>query len=158
MVASDITVQRAQYEHALAILIGKPPAAFHLAVSPLNLVAPVLPGVPVTLPAQLLERRPDIAAAERRMASTNEQIGIARAAYYPTLNLAASAGLEGSSILNWLTWPSRFWSVGPQLSETLFDGDDAEQLLNRPAQDMTPPSLAIGKLSSMHSSKSRITW
>jgi NodT family efflux transporter outer membrane factor (OMF) lipoprotein len=84
-------------------------------------VAPVLPSVPVTLPARLLERRPDIAAAERRMASTNEQIGIAKAAYYPTLNLAASGGLEGSSILNWLTWPSRFWAVGPQLSETLFD-------------------------------------
>ena len=120
VLASDITVQRAQYEHALAILIGKPPAAFHLAVSPLNLVAPVLPTIPVTLPARLLERRPDIAAAERRMASANEQIGIAKAAY-PTLNLAASAGLEGSSILNWLNWPSRFWAVGPQLSETLFD-------------------------------------
>jgi len=81
----------------------------------------VLPNIPVTLPARLLERRPDIAAAERRMASANEQVGIAKAAYYPTLNLAASAGLEGSSILNWLTWPSRFWAVGPQLSETLFD-------------------------------------
>jgi NodT family efflux transporter outer membrane factor (OMF) lipoprotein len=121
VLASDITVQRAQYEHALAILIGKPPAAFHLAVSPLNLVAPVLPSVPVTLPARLLERRPDIAAAERRMASANEQVGIARAAYYPTLNLAASAGLEGSSILNWFSWPSRFWAVGPELAETLFD-------------------------------------
>jgi len=120
VLASDVTVQRAQYEHALAILTGKPPAAFHLAVSPLNLVRP-LPSVPVTLPARLLERRPDIAAAERRMASANEQIGIAKSAYYPTLNLAATAGLEGSSILNWLTWPSRFWGVGPQLSETLFD-------------------------------------
>src|SRR6202167_241497 len=121
VLASDITVQRAQYEHALAILIGRPPAAFHLAVAPLNLEAPALPGVPVTLPARLLERRPDIAAAERRMASANEQIGIAKAAYYPTLNLAASAGLEGSSILNWLTWPSRFWAGGPELTETLFD-------------------------------------
>jgi NodT family efflux transporter outer membrane factor (OMF) lipoprotein len=122
VLASDITVQRAQYEHALAILIGKPPAVFHLAASPLNLVAPVLPSVPITLPARLLERRPDIAAAERRMASNNEQIGIAKAAYYPTLNLAAIAGLEGSSILNWFSWPSRLWAVGPQLSETLFDG------------------------------------
>jgi NodT family efflux transporter outer membrane factor (OMF) lipoprotein len=121
VLASDITVQRAQYEHALAILIGKPPAAFHLAVSPLSLVPPVLPSVPVTLPAQLLERRPDIAAAERRMASANEEVGIAKAAYYPTLNLAASAGLEGSSILNWFSWPSRFWAVGPELAETLFD-------------------------------------
>jgi NodT family efflux transporter outer membrane factor (OMF) lipoprotein len=121
VLASDITVQRAQYEHALAILIGKPSASFHLAVSPLNLVAPALPSVPVTLPARLLERRPDIAAAERRMASANQQVGIAKAAYYPTLNLAASAGLEGSSILNWLVWPSRFWAVGSQPSETLFD-------------------------------------
>jgi NodT family efflux transporter outer membrane factor (OMF) lipoprotein len=75
----------------------------------------------VTLPAQLLERRPDIAEAERRMAAANEQIGIAKAAYYPTLNIAAIAGLEGTSVLNWFNWPSRFWAVGPTLSETLFD-------------------------------------
>jgi NodT family efflux transporter outer membrane factor (OMF) lipoprotein len=119
--ASDITVQRAQYEHALAILIGKPPAAFNLPPVPLNLHSPMMPSIPVALPAQLLERRPDIAAAERRMAAANEQIGIARAAYYPTLNLAAVAGFEGSSLLNWFNWPSRFWAVGPGLSETLFD-------------------------------------
>ena len=119
--ATDIAVQRAQYEHALAILIGKPPAAFDLPPIPLNLQPPTLPSIPVALPAQLLERRPDIAAAERRMAAANEQIGIARAAYYPTLNLAAVAGLEGSSLLNWFNWPSRFWAVGPGLSETLFD-------------------------------------
>jgi len=119
--ATDITVQRAQYEHALAILIGKPPAAFDLPSIPLNLQPPTMPSIPVALPAQLLERRPDIAAAERRMAAANEQIGIARAAYYPTLNLAAVAGLEGSSLLNWFNWPSRFWAVGPGLSETLFD-------------------------------------
>ena len=75
----------------------------------------------MTLPAQLLERRPDIAEAERRMAAANEQIGIAKAAYYPTLNIAAIAGLEGTSVLNWFNWPSRFWAVGPTLSETLFD-------------------------------------
>jgi NodT family efflux transporter outer membrane factor (OMF) lipoprotein len=119
--ASDITVQRAQYEHALAILIGKPPAAFNLSPIPLNSETPTLPSVPVTLPAQLLERRPDIASAERRMAAANEQIGIAQAAYYPTLNLAAVADLEGSSLLNWFNWPSRLWAVGPGLSETLFD-------------------------------------
>jgi NodT family efflux transporter outer membrane factor (OMF) lipoprotein len=122
VLATDITVQRAQYEHALAILIGKPPAAFSLPPVPLNIQPPQLPSAPVVLPAQLLERRPDIAAAERRMAAANEQIGIAQAAYYPTLNLAASAGLEGSSLLNWFNWPSRFWAVGPGLSETLFDG------------------------------------
>ncbi|HXA76484.1 MAG TPA: efflux transporter outer membrane subunit [Candidatus Acidoferrales bacterium] len=119
--ATDIMVQRAQYEHALAILIGKPPAAFDLPPIPLNLHPPTMPSIPVALPAQLLERRPDIAAAERRMAAANEQIGIARAAYYPTLNLGAVAGLEGSSLLNWFNWPSRFWAVGPGLSETLFD-------------------------------------
>jgi NodT family efflux transporter outer membrane factor (OMF) lipoprotein len=119
--ASDIMVQRAQYEHALAILIGKPPAEFHLPPIPINIQAPVLPEPPVTLPAQLLERRPDIAEAERRMAAANEQIGIAKAAYYPTLNIAALAGLEGTSALNWFQWPSRFWAVGPILSETLFD-------------------------------------
>jgi NodT family efflux transporter outer membrane factor (OMF) lipoprotein len=119
--ASDIMVQRAQYEHALAILIGKPPAEFHLPPLPINIQAPVLPEPPVTLPAQLLERRPDIAEAERRMAAANEQIGIAKAAYYPTLNIAAVVGLEGTSVLNWFNWPSRFWAVGPTLSETLFD-------------------------------------
>jgi NodT family efflux transporter outer membrane factor (OMF) lipoprotein len=122
VLATDINVQRAQYEHALAILIGKPPAAFSLPPIPLNIRPPELPSVPVALPAQLLERRPDIAAAERRMAAANEQIGIAKAAYYPTLNLAAVAGLEGSSLLNWFNWPSRFWAVGASMSETLFDG------------------------------------
>lgn len=81
----------------------------------------MMPAIPVALPARLLERRPDVAAAERRMAAANEQIGIAEAAYYPTVNLAAIAGLEGSSLMNWLNWPSRFWAVGPQLSQTLFD-------------------------------------
>ena len=119
--ASDIMVQRAQYEHALAILIGKPPAEFHLPPIPINVQAAALPEVPVNLPAQLLERRPDIAEAERRMAAANVQIGIAKAAYYPTLNIAAIAGLEGTSALNWFQWPSRFWAVGPTLSETLFD-------------------------------------
>src|SRR6202453_1241868 len=119
--ASDIMVQRAQYEHALAILIGKPPGLLHLSPIPINIQAPALPDIPVTLPAQLLERRPDIAEAERRMAAANEQIGIAQAAYSPTLNIAAIAGLEGTSVLNWFEWPSRFWAVGPTLSETLFD-------------------------------------
>ena len=122
VLATDIKVQRAQYEHALAILVGKPPAAFGLPPVPLNVQPPELPSVPVVLPAQLLERRPDIAAAERRMAAANEQMGIARAAYFPTLNLAALAGLQGSSLLNWFNWPSRFWAVGASMSETLFDG------------------------------------
>lgn len=116
---TDVTVARAQYEHAIAILIGKPPAELTLLPAPLNLQPPV---IPVGVPSELLERRPDIAASERRMAEANQQIGIARAAYFPTLTLDASAGFEGTSILNWFTWPSRFWAVGPQAGETLYDG------------------------------------
>ena len=115
---TDVAVQRARFEHAIAILIGKPPASFSLPTSPLN-VGP--PDISAGLPSQLLERRPDIAAAERRVAEANDQIGIARAAYYPTVILSASAGFEGNSITNWFTWPSRFWAVGPSMLETLFD-------------------------------------
>ena len=118
---SDISVQRAEFEHAIAILIGKPPASFTLDPLPLEIKTSVLPPVPNVLPSELLERRPDIAAAERRMAAANEQIGIAEAAYYPTLNLSAIAGLQGTSALNWFNWPGRFWAVGPSFSETLFD-------------------------------------
>jgi NodT family efflux transporter outer membrane factor (OMF) lipoprotein len=109
VLASDIRIQRAQYEHAVAILLGLPPAKFSLPEVPLNAHTPTLPDSAVSLPAQLLERRPDIAAAERRMAAANEQIGIAKAAYYPTLDLSAAAGLEGTSLLNWFNWPSRLW-------------------------------------------------
>lgn len=116
--ATDITVQRAQAEHAIAILIGQPPAAFSLPSAPLDLQPP---NVPVGLPSQLLERRPDIAAAERRVAETNEQIGIARTAFFPTVMLNTSSGFEGSSIGSWLNWPSLFWAVGSSMTQTLFD-------------------------------------
>src|SRR6267154_624682 len=116
---TDVTVARAQFEHAIAILIGKPPAELTIPPAPLDLQPPVIPGA---LPTELLERRPDIAAAERRMAEANQQIGIARAAYFPTLSLNGSAGFEGTSLLNWLNWPSRFWAGGPQMLETLYDG------------------------------------
>ena len=119
---SDVEVQRAQFEHAIAVLIGKPPANLNIPPSPINAQAPQIPAIPGMLPSELLERRPDIAADERRMAAANEQIGIAKAAYYPSLSLSAIAGTEGTSALNWFTWPSRFWAVGPTLSETLFDG------------------------------------
>ncbi|MGB7282889.1 MAG: efflux transporter outer membrane subunit [Candidatus Acidiferrum sp.] len=115
---TDVTVQRAQFEHAIAILIGKPPADFGLAAAPLNNQPP---GIPIGLPSDLLQRRPDIAAAERRVAEANQQIGIARAAYFPTVNLGGSAGFAGSQGSNWFTWPSAFWAVGPALAETLFD-------------------------------------
>jgi NodT family efflux transporter outer membrane factor (OMF) lipoprotein len=114
----DVRVARAQFEHAVAVLIGKPPEGFKLPAMPLK-QAP--PPVPIGVPSQLLERRPDIAGAERRMAAANEQIGIARTAFFPQLILSASAGLEGTSLLNWFNWPSRFWAVGPQMLETVFD-------------------------------------
>jgi NodT family efflux transporter outer membrane factor (OMF) lipoprotein len=116
---TDVTVQRAQFEHAIAILIGKPPAEFSLAAAPLNHQPP---STPVGLPSELLQRRPDVAAAERRVAEANQQIGIARAAYFPTVTLGGTAGFSGSQGSNWFTWPSGFWAVGPALAQTLFDG------------------------------------
>ena len=118
---TDIEVQRTQYEHAIAVLIGKPPAELTLPAIPLDQASQVMPDIPGAMPAALLERRPDIAGDERRMASANEQIGIAQAAFYPTLSLSAIAGFQGTSALNWFNWPSRFWAVGPGLSQTLFD-------------------------------------
>jgi NodT family efflux transporter outer membrane factor (OMF) lipoprotein len=115
---TDIGVQRAQFEHAIAVLAGKPPADLSLPPAALDTQPPI---VPIGLPSQLLERRPDVAASERRVAEANEQIGIARAAFFPTLMLGASAGLEGTSLLNWFNWPSRFWAVGPSMLQTLFD-------------------------------------
>jgi NodT family efflux transporter outer membrane factor (OMF) lipoprotein len=116
---TDVTVMRAQYEHAIATLVGKPPAKFSIMPSPK--IALQLPAIPVGLPATLLERRPDIAAGERRVAEANDQIGIARAAFFPSLVLGATAGFTGTSITNWFNWPSRFWAVGPQMSQTIFD-------------------------------------
>jgi NodT family efflux transporter outer membrane factor (OMF) lipoprotein len=116
---TDIGVMRAQYEHAIAVLIGKPPAAFSLPPEPLALQPPV---IPPGLPSELLQRRPDIAAAERRVAEANDQIGIVKAAYYPSLNLSALVGFEGTSPATWFGWPSLFWAVGPQLAAPLFDG------------------------------------
>jgi NodT family efflux transporter outer membrane factor (OMF) lipoprotein len=119
--ATDVDIVRANYEHAIAILIGKPPSQLTLPRDPVTVAGPVIPAIPGALPSQLLERRPDIAAEERRMAAANEQIGIAEAAFYPTLSLSAVAGFTGTSAVNWFTWPSRFFAVGPTLSQTLFD-------------------------------------
>jgi len=114
----DFGVTRAQMEHAIAVLAGKPPAAVTVAAK--SLTAPP-PPVPIALPSALLERRPDIAANERLTAAANEQIGIAQAAFFPALTLAATAGLQASRITTWISWPSRFFSVGPTLAETIFD-------------------------------------
>ena len=106
----NLGVARAQYEHAIAVLTGSDPSAFSIAVKPLS-AAP--PAVPIGVPSQLLERRPDIAASERTMAEANAEIGVAQAAFYPTLTLSAGGGLESSTFKHLFDWPSRFWSVGP---------------------------------------------
>lgn len=112
-------VQRAQMEHAIALLLGKPASEF--SIPPAKMTA-VLPSIPAGLPSELLERRPDIAAAERLVASANAQIGVAEAAYYPTLTLNASGGFEASDIAKWFSWPSRLWALGPAvLQDTIFD-------------------------------------
>jgi NodT family efflux transporter outer membrane factor (OMF) lipoprotein len=116
--AIDVGVLRAQYEHAVAILIGKPPAEFGLA--PLPLTAPP-PPIPVSVPSELLERRPDIAASERRVAAANAQIGVAKAAYYPTISLGASGGFESADITSLLNGPSGLWSIGASAVVTVFD-------------------------------------
>ena len=114
----DLGVQRAQFEHAIAVLAGKPPSGLSIPTAPKQSPPPAsLAG----LPSALLERRPDVAAAERQVAAANEQIGIAKAAFYPSLTLGASAGLQSAAIVDLFTWPSRFWSVGPQFAATLFD-------------------------------------
>jgi NodT family efflux transporter outer membrane factor (OMF) lipoprotein len=115
---TSIGIARAQYEHAIALLVGQPATTFSIPVEPIK--APAV-AVPFGLPSELLERRPDIAAAERGMAQANAQIGVAKAAYFPTLTLGASGGLESGSITDWFNWSSRVWSVGPSVAETIFD-------------------------------------
>lgn len=116
--AIDLGVQRAQLEHAIALLIGKAPADFSLAV---NNALPQLPQIPVGLPSTLLERRPDVAAAERRAAAANAQIGVAQAAFFPALTLSATGGYQNSTLAHLFSLPNRFWSLGPALALTLFD-------------------------------------
>jgi NodT family efflux transporter outer membrane factor (OMF) lipoprotein len=117
--AIDAGVQRAQLEHAIAVLMGKPPSALTIAPAPVNRV---FPDIPPGIPSELLERRPDIAGAERRAAAANAQIGVAEAAFYPTLTLSATGGFASSSIANLFSLPSRYWTVGAALAQTLFDG------------------------------------
>jgi len=116
--ATNVGVARAQFEHAIATLLGKAAASFSIPAKPMT-TAP--PPIPIGVPSELLERRPDIAAAERTMAEANATIGIAYAAYYPNLTLTGQGGFQSSSLAHWLAWPSRFWSVGASASETVFD-------------------------------------
>lgn len=112
-------IARAQYEHAIALLLGAPASSFSIPTRPLT--TPV-PGIPVGVPSDLLERRPDIAAAERTMAEANALIGVEKAVYYPTVTISGNAGYEAMKFSKWMTSPSRYWSVGPTASETIFDG------------------------------------
>jgi NodT family efflux transporter outer membrane factor (OMF) lipoprotein len=116
---TNLGILRAQYEHAIAMLTGQPASTFSLAEESFSANPPA---IPYGMPSQLLERRPDIASAERLMAQANAQIGVATAAFYPNVTLSAAGGFENTSITSWFTWPSRFWSLGPTLSQTLIDG------------------------------------
>src|SRR5690606_17849884 len=115
--------QRAQLEHAIAVLLGQTPASFSLAVADWQAQVPV---IPVGLPSQLLQRRPDVAAAERRTAEANARIGVAQAAWFPDLTLSAQAGYRSGQWAQWLTAPASFWSLGPALALTIFDGGARE--------------------------------
>jgi len=116
--STETRITRAQYEHAIAVLTGQPPASLDISASK---IAGPPPPIPVAVPSQLLERRPDIAANERLVAAANANVGIAETAYYPTLTLSASAGLVSSNLANLFTYASRSWSAGPGVSQTLFD-------------------------------------
>ncbi len=132
----DIGVQRAQLEHAIAVLLGKPASSFSIAVLPISVIPPA---IPVGVPSELLERRPDIAVAERNMAAANAQIGVVKAAFYPTVTLTGSVGYESTLSSNWLTWPSRFWSLGTGISEVVYEGGlrRAQTAAARAAYDAT---------------------
>ncbi len=116
---TSLGILRAQYEHAIALLVGKPASSFSIEVKPLKIPPPA---IPFGVPSQLLERRPDVAANERLMAQANALIGVATAAYYPTVTLSASAGFQSPDASKWFNWSSRFWSVGAAVSETIYDG------------------------------------
>jgi NodT family efflux transporter outer membrane factor (OMF) lipoprotein len=117
--ATNVGIARAQYEHAIAVLVGANPSTFSISARPLNATPPA---IPLGLPSGLLERRPDIAAAERTMAQANAAIGVADAAFYPTVTLGGTVGLSSSSLKHLFDWSSRVWSVGPSVSETIYDG------------------------------------
>jgi NodT family efflux transporter outer membrane factor (OMF) lipoprotein len=126
--AIDLAIQRSQLEHAIAVLVGKAASDYSLPPTPL---AVKIPDIPLDQPSDLLERRPDIAASERLVAAANANIGVAKAAYYPSLSLSGALGYENTSLNHLFTLGNRFWSVGPSLAETLFDGGARRALTNQ---------------------------
>ncbi|MGQ8919320.1 MULTISPECIES: efflux transporter outer membrane subunit [Pseudomonas] len=124
----DLIWQRAQFENAIAVLTGQPPAGFKLAESQ---SVPALPSIPLSVPSQWLERRPDIASAERAIIAANANIGVAKAAYYPDFSLSLQGGYSSSTYEDWISVPNRFWSVGPKLSLPLFDGGQRSAEVDR---------------------------
>ena len=130
--AIDLKWQRAQMEHAIAVLVGVAPSELEIAVRE---HIPALPDVPLAVPSQLLERRPDIASAERQVMAANANIGVAEAAWYPDLTLSASGGYRNSSFSDLFSVPNRFWSLGPQLALTLLDFGSRRAELERAAQE-----------------------
>lgn len=154
--AIDNRATRAAFEHAVAVLAGQPPQAFSLAVAG---DSPPPPSVPPGLPSQLLERRPDIAAAERRVAAANAEIGVATAAFYPTINLAAAGGVAGSGFANLFSLPAAVWSIGLNLAQPLFDGGLRESALaqNRAAYDAAVASYKSTVLASFQEVADNLT-
>ena len=117
--AIDLGVQRAQLEHALGVLVGQLPSEFSLVNAPLSSEPP---SIPLALPSDLLQRRPDVAAAERQVAGANARVGAATAAFFPSVLLSATGGFQSSRLTDWISLPSRFWSLGPSVAQTIFDG------------------------------------
>ena len=141
---TNLGIARAQYEHAIAILVGESPSTFSLSAASKEVH---LPGIPPGVPAELLERRPDIAAAERAMAAANAQIGVAKAAYFPNVMLNATGGIESLSFTDWFTWPSRFWSVSwPFCGRTSFDAGLRRERFVSTRIRMTRPQQTIRRL------------
>jgi len=124
--ATNLGIARAQYEHAIALLTGQPASTFSMPVHPLTTA---IPSIPIGLPSEILQRRPDIAAAERTMSQANALIGVQTAAFYPSFSITAEGGLQSSSIGSWFSWPSRFFSVGPSATQTLFDAGSRRSTL-----------------------------
>ena len=143
---TDIVQARANYEHAIAVLVGKTPAQLSIAPDTDYVLQP--PQIPVGVAGTLLERRPDVAAAERRVAAANEQIGIAKAAYFPQVAIGAAAGFQSTQASNWFSWPSRLWAVGPSVSQVIYDGG-RRRAVSESARDNYDATVAVYRQDSL---------